>query len=110
MSPTARTLAELRKQGWKAQVVEKWIPQTRTRSDLFGIIDILAIRGTETLGVQATSVGNQTARMKKLENSEGARWWLDGGSRRLEVWGWGKKLVKRGGKAVRWTVTIREVG
>jgi len=70
MSPTARTLAKLRKEGWLAWVVEKWIPQTRKRSDLFGFIDVLAIRGDETLGVQSTSRGNVSSRVTKITEHE----------------------------------------
>lgn len=42
-SPTQRTLAECRKRGYTAQVVEKWNPHARIRQDLFGVIDIVAI-------------------------------------------------------------------
>lgn len=42
-SPTRRALAECKRRGWTAQVVEKWIPHTRRRLDLFGVIDIVAI-------------------------------------------------------------------
>lgn len=70
MTPTARTLALLRKEGWLAWVVEKWIPQTRQRSDLFTFIDVLAIKGDKTLGVQSTSGSNVSSRVKKIQDSE----------------------------------------
>jgi hypothetical protein len=108
-SPTSRTLEALRKDGWKAQVVEHWNPHVKRRKDLFDCIDVLAIRGEETLGVQACAVSSQAARMAKAVASEGAAAWLAGGNRRLEVWGWGKKKLKRGGKAMRWHVTVRPV-
>jgi hypothetical protein len=51
MTPTQRALAECKKRGWQAQVVEKWIPHTRRRLDLFGVIDIVAlIPGQELTG------------------------------------------------------------
>ena len=53
-SPTARSLAHLRKTCQLVQVVERWNSFTKTRHDLFGIIDILAIRDGETL-----ALGNQ---------------------------------------------------
>ena len=43
MTPTQRTLAECRRRGWTAAVVEKWNPHARIRQDLFGCIDILAV-------------------------------------------------------------------
>jgi hypothetical protein len=89
MSPTARTLAKLRKEGWLAWVVEKYIPQVRQRSDLFGFIDVLAIRGDETLGVQSTSRTNVSSRVNKITDHENlaavrAAGW------QIHVHGWGK--------------------
>jgi hypothetical protein len=100
-SPTERTLNELRKQGYSVAVVEKWNPHARVRIDLFGGIDLLAIRRRETLGVQATSGNNLKARVKKLTSLEGMKNWLEGGTRRLEVWGW-TKYKKRGQKRARY--------
>ena len=54
-------MKRLRDAGWRAQVVEKWIPHTRQRLDLFGCIDIIAIKGDITLGVQTTSASNAAA-------------------------------------------------
>lgn len=108
-SPTSRTLAALRKDGWTAGVVEKWNAHMMIRQDYLGCIDIIAVRGAETLAIQACSVGDQTKRMAKAAATPGAAAWLAGGSRRFEVWGWGKRLVKRGGKAVRWHATVRPV-
>lgn len=47
MSPTARALAECRKRGWVAQVVEQTIPRTFIKRDLFGVIDIIAVKPTK---------------------------------------------------------------
>ena len=86
-SPTARTMAALRSAGWTVEVVERCIPGANIRRDLFGVIDVLAIREGETLGVQATSASNVSARVRKLSESDvlpairKAGW-------RLEVWGW----------------------
>lgn len=88
--PTERTLQQLRKDGWLADVVERWIPHAKRRKDLFGIIDIVALGDGETLGVQCTSDSNMSARVHKLEESDAisalreCNW-------RLEVWGWKKK-------------------
>lgn len=65
-SPTERTLAEMRKRGYLVQVVEKWIPAVRRRQDLYGFIDVLAIREGEIVGVQATSGDNVASRVTKI--------------------------------------------
>ena len=70
MTPTQRTLKYLRDQGYTAAVVEKWNPHARIRQDLFGFIDVLAIRGEETLAVQTTSSGNVSSRVKKIADAE----------------------------------------
>ncbi|HEX7325184.1 MAG TPA: hypothetical protein VF292_07505 [Rhodanobacteraceae bacterium] len=64
MTPTARTLAALRVEGWTAEVVERWNPHARVRHDLFNVADILAVRGAETLAVQVTSGSNVPARVR----------------------------------------------
>jgi len=66
MTPTARSLKHLRAAGYLAEVVEKWIPGANCRRDLFGILDILAIREGEVIGVQATSGGNVASRIDKI--------------------------------------------
>lgn len=88
-TPTARTLAKLRKEGWRPWVVEKWNGHTKTRLDLYNIGDVLAIRGTETLLVQATSYSNVSSRVKKIAESEHIAAIREAGWR-VEVWGWHK--------------------
>jgi hypothetical protein len=80
VSPTQRTLAHLRKDGWRVQVVEHWNAFARRRIDLFGVIDLVAVRPGETLGVQATSGANVSARVSKSRESEGLRAWLEAGN------------------------------
>jgi hypothetical protein len=70
MTPTQRTLAMLRTDGWTCEVVEKWNPAVKRRHDLFGIFDVLAIRDGETMGVQVTSYSNVAARIRKIAESE----------------------------------------
>ena len=70
LSPTSLTLRYLREQGYTAEVTEKWNPHARIRHDLFGIIDVLALRGSETLAVQTTSASNVPARIRKIAESE----------------------------------------
>ena len=70
MLPTARSLKLLRERGYRCAVVEKWNPHARIRQDLFGVVDILAIKGPETLAVQATSGSHVADRVTKIAESE----------------------------------------
>jgi carbonic anhydrase len=70
VSPTQRTLALLRKEGYYATVVEHWNAFTKRRGDLFGIIDVLAVGRDSTVAVQTTSDSNVSARVNKLSESE----------------------------------------
>lgn len=104
-SPTQRTLAELRKQGFTAYVVEKWNPHAKIRQDLFGFIDILAMKPCEPLlAVQATSTGNISARIQKIADTSLGLDWISTGNR-LEVWGWAKRGAR--GKRKVWTITVK---
>ena len=105
MTPTARTLSALRADGWTAEVVEHWNPHARVRHDLFNIADILAVRGRETLAVQVTAGSGVSARVRKLTASP-ALPLLHAAGWRVEVHGWRKVKVKRGGCASRWACRI----
>lgn len=69
MTPTQRSLAYLRDLGYEAEVVERWNPHARIRQDLFGFVDILAVKAGETLAVQTTTGGQVAARVKKIADS-----------------------------------------
>lgn len=101
-SPTQRSLAYLRDEGYVAAVVERWNPHARVRQDLWGFIDILAIRDSETLGVQACSGSDVSKRMHKIAESE-----LVGAVRRagwrIHVHGWRKNA------AGKWTLRVEDV-
>jgi carbonic anhydrase len=100
VSPTARSLDHLRKAGYLAGVVEKWIPAVKRRQDLFGFIDILAVRDGEVLGVQATSGDNVASRVNKIAEHDNVGAVRKAGIR-IVVHGWRKNA------AGRWT--LREV-
>ncbi len=89
MTPTQRSLKKLRDEGWHCAIVEKWNSFTKTRHDLFGCIDILAVRGEHTLGVQTTSASNVGARVRKFAESEDVPKLRDAGWI-LKIWGWRK--------------------
>lgn len=99
-SPTVLSLRHLRDDGWTAEVVERWIPGANIRRDLFGFIDILAIKAGDVLAVQTTSAANVSARVRKIAESEHIGTIRDAGWS-IHVHGWAKR-------AGRWTLT-REV-
>lgn len=101
-SPTQRSLAKLRADGWLVAVVERWNPYAKVRQDLFGFIDLLAIKGNETLAVQTTSGSNVAARFEKIRNTSAghaAGLWLASPNRRLVIHGW-RKAGPRGKRKV----------
>jgi hypothetical protein len=102
-TPTARSLAFLRACGHAVDVVERWLPHAGVRKDLFGCIDIIAVRRGEpgVLGVQCTTAKNMSARINKAKGQGDLRTWIAAGNR-FSVFGW----HKRGGK---WQVKIVEL-
>jgi hypothetical protein len=91
MSPTARSLVLLRRDGWLVQVVEHFNHFSKRRADLFGFADVLAVLpGAGVLAVQATSAANHSARIRKALSLPALRTWLRAGCR-FEVWSWGKR-------------------
>jgi len=93
MTPTQRSLAALRELGYLVEVVEKWNSFTRTRKDLWGWADLLAIRRGEVLAVQVTAqaVANRVAKVAASETVERVR---EAGIR-IEVHGWRKNAKNR---------------
>lgn len=90
MSPTQLTLKKWRKAGYMCQVVEKWNPHARIRQDLFGCIDVLAVGNGETVGIQSTSAGNLSARVKKIEDKPETVATLRDADWRIVIEGWKK--------------------
>jgi hypothetical protein len=70
MSLTSRSVRELKKEYPLVQIVETYNYFTKRRHDLFGILDILCVREQDILGVQTTSRGNMSSRVKKIEDSD----------------------------------------
>lgn len=93
MSPTQRSLKYLRASGYAVGIVERWIERARKRIDLFGFIDLVAVRGDETLGVQTTSGQNLAARIAKAKALPEFRAWINTGNV-VEFHGW-RKLSAR---------------
>lgn len=112
-SPTQRSLAKLRKEGYTAWIVEKWVPNSPAgfkgpilRVDVWGFGDILAVKVGEpgaTL-IQTTSGSNVSARIHKIQGIAEAGIWLAAGNR-IVVHGW----AKRGARGDRKLWECREV-
>lgn len=114
MSPTQRTIRELKNQGRRCAIVERWNQHAGPhgiRQDLFGIIDVLALdpeRGV--VGIQCCGQ-DFAGHIRKIteERSHETIDWLETPGTSLEVWGWRKVKLKRGGKAMRWKPRIQEI-
>lgn len=106
-SPTARSLESLREAGYIAEVVERWIPHTNNRKDLFGAIDIVAIHPNSQgiLGVQATTAANASARVRKALMEPKIRVWIEAGGF-FAVHGWRK--YREGNREI-WRPMVREI-
>lgn len=108
MTPTQRSLAKLRADGYLVAVVERWNSFARIRQDLFGFADLLAIKGNETLAVQTTSGSNISARITKILACQAAALWLESPNRSIVVHGWAKRGPR--GKRKLWECDERKLG
>src|SRR5207249_1305251 len=86
-----------------ADVVERWLAAVRCRKDFLGCVDVIGVKvGEPVLAVQATSLANVAARVKKARAAPGLRTWLATGHAVFQVWGWSKQ-------GERWTVKVVEL-
>lgn len=91
MSPTQLTLRQLRREGYKpVEVVEHWNAFAHRREDLFGLFDILAVKGRETIAVQTTSYSHVSEHVDKMTEHENLGAIRDAGWTIL-VHGWKQK-------------------
>ena len=88
------TLNALRELGYTAQVVERYDHYTRRRYDLFGCIDMIAIKPGVVLAVQSTGT-DFAGHMKKLTGPrrDQVKAWLETGQPFLLI-GWRKLAGK----------------
>ena len=102
------SLDHLRAEGWTAEVVEHWkrnpVTGQQTKHDLFGIIDILAVRDDETLAVQTTTRDKLPAHVRKIVKAT-ATPVLQAAGWRLVCHGWWQPK----GPRTRWQVEEIEV-
>ena len=107
MTPTQLTLKHLREQGYLPWIVERNIPCRPPRKvDMYNIMDLIAIRLGETVGIQVTDGSHFAEHDRKILESEYGLRWLQAGNR-LCLYGWRKLLVKRGKKATYWEPRIK---
>ncbi len=98
-------MAALREAGFTCGVVEKWNMHAKIRQDLFGFIDIVAMRG-DVIGVQATTMANKSSHVDKILAEKRARLWLLAGGR-IQLWSWRKLAVKVNRKS--WQADVMEI-
>ena len=110
-TPTRRTLNLFREHGFKIEVVERFIRGANVKKDLFGFIDMIAISGPRTVGIQATTMNHRADRLRKIQNSELALLWADSPTRELWLvtWGMRKGTDARGTQRNLWTHRIDEI-
>ena len=98
-----RSLALMKKEGYLVAIAEHFNPWGRVRVDLFGFIDICAIKPevNGVVAVQTTSKSNVSARLTKILPKKEVKVWLQAGND-IEIHGW----VKQKG---RWEVDRRQI-
>lgn len=111
MSPTQRTLAKLKSEGWTCGIVEKFNPHVRIRQDLFGVIDIVIMKPVIAeragiVGVQACAGASHASRRAKAIAEPRLRTWLESGGR-FAVMSWRKGGAR--GKRKTWSHRWDEV-
>jgi len=112
MTPTQRTLKAQKAIGRKCGIVERFIQRPGGfgfRSDLFNIIDIIALDHEDGIvGVQSCGQAfSEHYRKMTEEHRQDSVDWLEAGGK-LELWGWSKYKLKRGGKAMRWKPRVMD--
>ena len=103
MSPLQRSMALMREKNYLVEKVEFWNSWSKTRKDLFDILDLLCIdkTGGRTVGVQVTTMGQKQPHVRKIKASKHLPILLKAGWR-IHLHSW-RKLKKSG-----WTVDIKE--
>lgn len=114
LSNTQRTLRALRARGLVAAIVERFNQYAGPhgiRQDLFGIIDVLALDPSRgVIGIQSCgSAFSEHFRKLTTEKAQETSDWLSTPGTSLELWGWRKVKLKRGGKAERWTPRVVQI-
>ena len=112
MSPTQRTIKLMKEQGRKCGIVEKFnahVGKFGIRQDLFGFIDIICIDPEDGIIAVQSFGQDYSGHVKKMteERNEAVYEWLKHAP--VELIGWRKVKLKRGGKAMRWMPRIADI-
>src|SRR5713226_1879831 len=120
---TQMSMNTAREEGWTVGVVERWIERAKKRIDLFGIIDVVAIKPSMgerdnrlagyvggTLGIQSCPGSGHAEHRAKALAEPRLRTWLEADNR-FEIWSWAKRrtqeLKKDGTRGKRKIYTLR---
>ncbi len=120
---TSHSVDYLRAQGYHVEFVERWVPGEITKGfiggpgikkDLFGIMDLLAVRPGEILGVQVGSLNGRASHKVKIL-AEPRTWdWIQSGAR-LVIHSWDRTEVATSSKGalsptkISWRLTEDEI-
>lgn len=115
--PLQRSKALLQEQGWKVWKVETWNQWSMQKTDLYNLMDLVAIRSdvNGVLGIQCCSGDAPKHLAKYLEGYTDAKGVFHGPNEFLPIWkAAGNKIlihdwVKRGERGKRKTWILREV-
>ena len=103
ISPTQLSLAQLREDGWFCWITEHWNSYAKIRQDLWGFVDIIALKPNQILGVQTTTASNMSARVKKIADHENVGKVRESGVM-LHVHGWHMDA-----KTKKWHCKVKDV-
>ena len=111
MTPTQRTFEALREQGYYCgtdSIVERRIKKGQFSfcKDFLGIIDIIALKEGEILGVQCCGKYGFIDHNKTIMESYKDQIWLKSGGK-LQLWAWRQLKKQRGKKAMYWCPRIK---
>ena len=111
LSSMQRTLKAMRADGRICGITEYWNAFSKTKCDLFGFVDILALDLTgKIIAVQATTGNCHRGHIKKIndERNEIAKSSLLAGGF-IELWSWRHVKIKRGMKATKCLPRITDI-
>jgi len=78
-------MKRLNASGWTAEIVERRL-SSKSMNDPFGL-DVIAVKGLRTLGIQVTDTDHYAAHRKGIEANPLCRAWVGAGNE-LEVCAW----------------------
>jgi len=105
-TPMQRTRKLLKEDNLPNWIVEHWNKWSKTRTDLFNIVDVLVL-SERTLGIQVCGSDYQS-HVKKIRESEYTIPWLEA-KNQLQIWSWRQWKKKRGMKAKKWVCCVADI-